>query len=402
LLRQLHRVGIVDDDPPTSDGWTRFLRVVNDYYRNVEQDRLLLVRSNELVSAEVDETRKRLDAHHNTTRLAFSTLADALGVFGRVLSRETGDSETTSAGAGSGSPPLDITVEDATRRLSMLLGEMLPEERGATELTGVRTNLTRLAEALKKVLSELHEKARLTREVDSAPLAQSFLVPDTERFSVPNLEVVGTTIPLAASGGDWWHAVATPNDEKVIALIGDATGHGVASSVIAGIAKSAACVSIARGILEPTKILSAMSEAILVTARRQVMMTCGIAVAEPATRKVTLASAGHTFPCHIQSGGLRPIVMTGPPLGDNANVELNAVEVTLEKGDAIVWVTDGVVEAENEWEEPLGEKRLRAFCRRLHGLDAATIRQEILAMLTAFRGSQRQNDDMTVIALSFP
>lgn len=401
MLRQLHRVGIVDDDPPTSDGWTRFLRVVNDYYRNIEQDRQLLVRSNELVSAEVDEARKRLEAHHNTTRLAFSTLADALGVFGRVLSREAGDGETTSSGTGTG-VPLDSTVEDATRRLQMLLGEMLPEERGVSELTGVRTNLTRLAEALKRVLSELNEKGRVAREIDSAPLAQSFLVPDTERLSVPNLEVVGTTIPLATSGGDWWHATATPNNEKVIALIGDATGHGVASSVIAGIAKSAACVSIARGIDEPIKILSAMSEAILLTARRKVMMTCGIAVADPTSRKVTLASAGHTFPCHIQSTGLRPIVMSGPPLGDNAKVELNVVEVTVEKGDAIVWVTDGVVEAENEWEEPLGEKRLRAFCRRLHGLDAATIRQEVLAMLTAFRGSQRQSDDMTVIALSFP
>jgi sigma-B regulation protein RsbU (phosphoserine phosphatase) len=392
LLRHLRRSGIIDlaDDPPTVETWSRFLRVVNDYYRNTEQDRQLLLRSNELASAEVDEVRRRLEAQKKTMRLALATMADALGVFGRIAFADDSSPD--------GLPSLEAATEDATRRLQALFGETLLDETSA-ELTGVRTNLVRLAEAVGKLLDEMHEKARLKREVDAAVLAQSFLVPIADRLEAGDLEVVGTCLPFAGCGGDLWHTQTLP-DGRVLVLVGDVTGHGIASSVIAGVARAASHVALRQGVSDPSALLGVMNDAILETARKTTMMTCGVSTFDPATRKLVIASAGQNFPFHIQQNTLRPVVVEGPPLGEAESPTYKPVEIVLEKGDLLVWFTDGLVEAENEWEEQLGDKRLRSFCQHLHGKDARTVCTELTEMLTAFRGSQRQGDDITAVVLS--
>lgn len=374
---------------PTPEIWSRFLGLINDHYRNTEEDRLLLLRSNELASTEVDEARKRLGAQRESIRAALSTMADALGIFGRIA---FGDDTS-----GSGLPSLEAATEDATRRLQALFSDTHFDDSSA-ELTGVRTNLVRLAEALGRLMNEAREKVRLQREVSSAELAQSFLTPSEELLDAGAIQVVGASIPLSGCGGDWWQVAALPSG-NVVTLVGDVTGHGIASSVIAGVARAASHVGLERGVTAPAELLQLMNDAILRTARRRIMMTCGVTLVDPKSLKVTLASAGQNFPYHVQKSGIRPIVTVGQPLGETETVEYPIVELTLEPGDLLIWFTDGLVEAENEWGEQLGEKRLRSFCQKFHGKPANVVRNEILAMLEAFRGGQAHTDDVTTVVI---
>ena len=73
--------------------------------------------------------------------------------------------------------------------------------------------------------------------------------------------------------------------------------------------------------------------------------------------------------------------------------------VATQPGDAIVFVSDGILDAENEKDEMYGEERLAglAVCHR--DLPAQHIAAAILSDVTQFQGGQDRFDDETIIVL---
>ena len=123
---------------------------------------------------------------------------------------------------------------------------------------------------------------------------------------------------------------------------------------------------------------------------------------DPRLRTIECVSAGHPAAQVLDATGQTKAVLEGtsPPLGILPDVAFcRSAPVQLESGDAVLLMTDGLVEAQAADGEMFGEGRIRevfaAACRQSP--------QEIIARLHAavceFSGTRKLRDDMTAVVL---
>ena len=71
----------------------------------------------------------------------------------------------------------------------------------------------------------------------------------------------------------------------------------------------------------------------------------------------------------------------------------------LQKGDVIVFYTDGITEAMNASSDLFGEARLSRIVQEHGHLESSELRERILREIEAFVGGADQHDDMTMILI---
>ena len=89
----------------------------------------------------------------------------------------------------------------------------------------------------------------------------------------------------------------------------------------------------------------------------------------------------------------------GFPLGLFPDVTYEELNVATQPGDAIVFVSDGILDAENEKEEMYGEDRLAGLLCANRDLPALEIADAILEDVARFQGAKDRFDDETIIVL---
>jgi serine phosphatase RsbU (regulator of sigma subunit) len=69
----------------------------------------------------------------------------------------------------------------------------------------------------------------------------------------------------------------------------------------------------------------------------------------------------------------------------------------VDRGDSLVWYTDGLVERENDQGEPFGERRLRAVCQRAALGGAESILALVESTFDTFASPSPDDDDVTLV-----
>ncbi len=209
--------------------------------------------------------------------------------------------------------------------------------------------------------------------------------------------------PAGSFSGDWWNLYDL-SDGRVILVIGDVTGHGVAPALLTGVAKGACDVLVRKtptSRLESASLLRDLNESICSAGTEALHMTCAVAILDPATCRVQYASASHPLPYVVSDGEpeatLQQLVATGTPLGSVPDAEYEAGEIILDDGDVILWYTDGLIEFRNESDEEFGDRRLRQLLRTVGPIGTMPLRDIVWASLTEFAGGAEPNDDVTLV-----
>ncbi len=410
LVRQLKRLGLEDlEEPPSREVWAKVLARISDHYRAIADDRALLARSLELSTAEMTQLQVRVATERDRLRGVVTAIGDALTAFHDVANSRSGlESPRAKDGTGSRSA-IDLTRgKDATgsitmakRRFTARLAEIFPlgAEAESDELIDeIRTNFLYLGDQLVQLLHEMSEKASLKEQLEVARVVQQMLVPAKDVIVRPFVRLAGHFHPASECGGDWWTAHDLP-DEKVLTVIGDVTGHGIASAIITGAAKAACDLArtFTNGRITPGALLEMMNCCIYEAGKQKLMMTCTASIFDPATRSLTIANAGHHFPYLVRRGALRQLISHGSPLGAASTSEYPAATVQLEAGDGILWFTDGVTECENAEHEQFTERRLRALFQTAAASGPERARAAIVEAIGAFSQGQPQTDDITFV-----
>jgi hypothetical protein len=92
---------------------------------------------------------------------------------------------------------------------------------------------------------------------------------------------------------------------------------------------------------------------------------------DPQTRRLSYVNAGHNAPILRRSDGLlEKLEVGGMPLGINGTVSYETDSVDLRPGDALIFYTDGVVEAFNDQYEEFGNDRWSSVIRALPMMNA--------------------------------
>jgi sigma-B regulation protein RsbU (phosphoserine phosphatase) len=112
-----------------------------------------------------------------------------------------------------------------------------------------------------------------------------------------------------------------------------------------------------------------------------------------------IANAGAVQPLICRAGQVETVQAEGFPLGMFKDVSYEEFTLSLRPGDAVIFFSDGMVDAVNEKEEMFGTERLTALVTAQLKNTAEGMVDVIYQELSAFQGGVERFDDETVIVL---
>src|SRR5262249_12042993 len=162
--------------------------------------------------------------------------------------------------------------------------------RDRTELGLLAGTVNDMAAALKRAQAEMLERERLAHEVELARQIQQSLLP-SQPISAGPFDIRGDQLAANEVGGDYWDVLPLP-DGRVGLAVADVAGKGVAGCLIMSML-SALLRAMRSTYLSPAAMLTALDERLCESLRPGVFVTMCYAVLDPATGRLTFASAGH-------------------------------------------------------------------------------------------------------------
>lgn len=189
------------------------------------------------------------------------------------------------------------------------------------------------------------ERERLTMqaELGVAARVQRGLLPAIPA-TLHGIEWHAVMDPAGQVGGDYYDFFPVGED-RLCVVLADVSGKGVPAAVFVSNTR-AVLRSVARSGAEPHRILREVSDTLLLDGGGELYVTCIVAVVDARSRMMTYANAGHPAGVRIrQDGRTQPLTVGGPPLGLLPSSSYEEETLSLESGDLVVLVSDGISEA---------------------------------------------------------
>jgi hypothetical protein len=225
------------------------------------------------------------------------------------------------------------------------------------------------------------EEQRLRTEMESARRVQGQLVP----VDLPQLKAFTCEAAYRAAsevGGDFYQ-VFPRSDGSALVLVGDVSGKGLRAAMLGTLIVGAAG-ALAQENLAPEEMLNRLNRH-LCGRTDGGFATCLCARLAP-DGALSIANAGHLSPYH---NGCELPCESGLPLGIMPESAYPETRVLLNPGDALTFLSDGVVEARSAAGELFGFDRTQEISRQSA--------EQIADTASRFG----QEDDITMLTLSF-
>jgi hypothetical protein len=242
--------------------------------------------------------------------------------------------------------------------------------------------------------TQARDQIRMRDELRYARELQLSMLPE----SAPKLDwadVSGVCLPATEVGGDYYDYFV--DGDRLALVCGDVAGHGMASGLVLSAIRTG--FTLLRDSLDnPAAVLRRLHDLVAETSRRRMLVTVSVVLLDHATREATLSSAGHPPVILARAdGSIDTINLYAPPLGVRLPVDIPQRRFPFIAGDVFVLHSDGIYEARNPEGEFYGLERLGLVIREQRGLPADALRDAIVEDVTRFRGTNEQDDDMTVV-----
>ena len=248
----------------------------------------------------------------------------------------------------------------------------------------------RLYQAVRRQEAQLEKDIAMAREV------QLRLLPP-EAPSHPHAEMAVRFLPARTIGGDLYDFIDYGSGRCAIVL-GDVSGKAAPAALFAalvsGIMRAAAAQK-----PEPARMLTLLNDALQERKLDSQYVTMLFALWNDENRTLQVANSGAAQPVFCRAGQAVTVKAEGFPLGMFPDVTYEELSVATQPGDVIVFVSDGISDAENEKEEMYGQDRLAELLCASRDLPAQEIADAILADVARFQGSKDRFDDETIIVL---
>ncbi|MBF0238462.1 MAG: AAA family ATPase [SAR324 cluster bacterium] len=280
-----------------------------------------------------------------------------------------------------------------------------------------------LRQALEKVQQaslKIEQNERMRHELATAKTVQQFLIPREDPV-LDEIEIASYYKSASETGGDWYDFHHYAGDKRLDVLIGDVTGHGIPAAIITAMAasiyhsmeghvKHAISTGLRSQMLHPSYLLQLLNQVLYSTTEGSFAMTFFYSVVDLEKKVLLYSSAGHN-PCLLwRPSGFetehkyprkrrftRDLFIRTPPLGYNRHPVYKIDIESLEKGDVLVWFTDGLIENTNEEGTMFGMKRLKHVLESSTDLSAHEIRDRIMKEANIFWKEHPAEDDVTLI-----
>jgi serine phosphatase RsbU (regulator of sigma subunit) len=240
---------------------------------------------------------------------------------------------------------------------------------------------------------------RLQSEIEIAASIQRNLLPK-EGPQFRGVSFSAHFEPTASIGGDYYD-VFNIDKTRLAVAIGDVSGHGLSTGLVMAMVKAAITTLVEEG-AEETALFHRLNDLVFRSTERRAFMTLAFTIFDLEKGTIRHTNAGHLYPYLLREGQKpRGIEVPSLPLGVRSTISTHTAEVDLQEGDAIVYLSDGIVEAQDEQGEPFGFDQLEALLSQSTERSPSTIRDQILEAVARHCGTRPADDDRTVMILRF-
>ncbi|GHB79673.1 hypothetical protein GCM10010331_79070 [Streptomyces xanthochromogenes] len=320
--------------------------------------------------------------------------------FGRSGSPHTGSGlgTTLSTAAAVGGETVVLPLVARNRVIGMLtLGKPSDDH--------FRQEILELAEDLSRRAALALDNARLYSErmAISRSLQRSLLPPGLPQIPGVEVEVIYRAAGEGNEVGGDFYDLFPIRDGAYGFAIGDVCGTGPEAAAVTGLARHALRLLAREGFGGPA-VLERLNAAILDEGARSRFLTLlygELWPQEDGSAILKIVCAGHPLPLRLrQDGTVEPAADPQPLLGVMEDLELYEQTITLDPGDVLLCVTDGITER-REGTRMLGDDGLTDVLATCTGLTAGAVAARVLRAVERF-AAEPASDDMAILSMRIP
>jgi sigma-B regulation protein RsbU (phosphoserine phosphatase) len=257
-------------------------------------------------------------------------------------------------------------------------------------------------------LEQYHD--RVSRELQAAAKVQSSLLPG--EFEPPEaLDIAWRVRPCEELAGDILNILELTDNTLGLYVL-DVSGHGVSAALLSAqvgrmlSADPSQSRLLCRGRgrnrrpVDPVEVVRELNDVFPMDPLRPQFFTLLYGVFEVDIGRFVFSAAGHPGPIVVRGDGrVEEHLLPGTPVGMLRDGQWGQREITLQPGDHVALVSDGLAEAESATGEIFGTSRLqRALCRA-NGRGAAGQCQEALDAVQEWVRPAHPRDDCSILVV---
>jgi sigma-B regulation protein RsbU (phosphoserine phosphatase) len=244
---------------------------------------------------------------------------------------------------------------------------------------------------------------RLEKEIRFAQRVQAALLPTELPKRLKGVDVAARFEPARELGGDLYDFLM-PESNSLVVAVGDVSGKGLAAALYSTFAGELVRSRTFRRRYAPERfspagVLASMNTILHERQLEEYYCTLCYALFDFKRRTLMLANSGLPYPIRCSGDDVSQIELPGLPLGAFAGSSYEELTFDLARGDAYVFCSDGVFEANDALGREFGADRLLQVVREVRDRSARELVDAIFSAVQVFRGDTPPNDDMTAVAL---
>ncbi|MCK4901377.1 MAG: PP2C family protein-serine/threonine phosphatase [Anaerolineales bacterium] len=252
-----------------------------------------------------------------------------------------------------------------------------------------------------RLFAETLEAERYQRQLAYAGEVQRRMIPSAPPCC-ERIEIGAVYRPTFQVGGDFYDFIPLGKDRLGIA-IGDVSDHGVPAALFMAMTVTLLRAESRRTPApSPEEILLNVNDQLIEMNETGIFVTMLYGVLDFNTQLFNYVRAGHEIPivCNSQ-GDLSALPQgKGQLIGILEKPTLDVNQMQLTHGCTLLMFTDGVNEAANAQGSLYGHDRLRQDLAALREAPAQELCEGILERVESYRGSNSQQDDITMLAVT--
>jgi sigma-B regulation protein RsbU (phosphoserine phosphatase) len=179
------------------------------------------------------------------------------------------------------------------------------------------------------------------------------------------------------------------------------SGHGLSTGLVMAMVKAAITTLVEEG-ADEISLFQRLNELVYRSTERRAFMTLAFTIFDLENGTIRHTNAGHLYP-YLLRDGQPPVSIELPslPLGVRGEIKTRTATLDLEEGDTIVYLSDGIIEAQNEHQDPFGFEQLEALLAQTPDRSTEAVRDAILQAVATHCRTRPADDDRTVMVLRF-
>ena len=244
---------------------------------------------------------------------------------------------------------------------------------------------------------ELIDKIKFRDELELARDLQADLIPrtppQTGQYEIAAYNRIANTV-----GGDIYDFVPLP-DARLAVLFGDASGHGMAAGLVMAVAHAAWRTQLDVD-PSPAAIIGSLNRILCRTGGpRSFFSCCYVLFERDGTFIATVA--GHPQILKISAGRVVDRLGIGSyPLGVKTGMAWKELHGSLQRGERLLFHSDGLTEARNADENEFGDAFVDGIVGWNNAASAATLVDMLVGEWNLFTGGHPPEDDVSIAVIA--